>query len=82
MQWILVLENKIHAKSRSIHFEYRVNSSGFKNLLNCLYDQQTKHLDKPNVYIRDAVGVRDKLRKLYEGGPEKLQVCHSKNNIG
>lgn len=33
-----------------------------------------KSIDKPSVYIRDSVGVRDKLRKLYESGPEKLQV--------
>lgn len=35
---------------------------------------QMKSIDKPSVYIRDSVGVRDKLRKLYESGPEKLQV--------
>lgn len=33
-----------------------------------------KSIDKPSVYIRDSVAVRDKLRKLYESGPEKLQV--------
>ena len=33
-----------------------------------------KSIDKPNVYIRDSVRVRDKLKLLYEGGPEKLQV--------
>lgn len=33
-----------------------------------------KSIDKPSVYIRDSVRVRDKLRKLYESGPEKLQV--------
>lgn len=36
---------------------------------------QIKSIDKPNVYIRNYVGVREKLKKLYEGGPEKLQVC-------
>lgn len=35
---------------------------------------QMKSIDKPNVYIRDSVRVRDKLKLLYEGGPEKLQV--------
>ncbi|KAM7448258.1 7-methylguanosine phosphate-specific 5'-nucleotidase [Porites harrisoni] len=37
-------------------------------------DDMMKSIDKPSVYIRDSVGVRDKLRKLYESGPEKLQV--------
>lgn len=37
-------------------------------------DDMMKNIDKPNVYIRDSVGVRDKLKKLYEGGPDKLQV--------
>lgn len=35
-----------------------------------------KNIDKPNVYIRDSVRVREKLKMLYEGGPEKLQVCN------
>ena len=35
-----------------------------------------KSIDKPSVYIRDSVRVRDKLRKLYESGPEKLQVFY------
>ncbi len=34
-----------------------------------------KNIDKPNVYIRDSVRVREKLKMLYEGGSEKLQVC-------
>ncbi|XP_027049962.1 cytosolic 5'-nucleotidase 3-like isoform X2 [Pocillopora damicornis] len=37
-------------------------------------DQMIKSIDKPNVYIRNYVGVREKLKKLYEGGPEKLQI--------
>ncbi|CAH3027496.1 unnamed protein product [Porites evermanni] len=37
-------------------------------------DDMMKSIDKPSVYIRDSVRVRDKLRKLYESGPEKLQV--------
>ncbi|XP_078344697.1 cytosolic 5'-nucleotidase 3-like isoform X2 [Oculina patagonica] len=37
-------------------------------------DEMMKNIDKPNVYIRDSVRVREKLKMLYEGGPEKLQV--------
>lgn len=37
-------------------------------------DEMVKSIDKPNVYIRNSVGVREKLKKLYEGGPEKLQI--------
>nr|XP_058945910.1 cytosolic 5'-nucleotidase 3-like isoform X2 [Pocillopora verrucosa] len=37
-------------------------------------DQMIESIDKPNVYIRNYVGVREKLKKLYEGGPEKLQI--------
>lgn len=37
-------------------------------------DQMIKSIDKPNVYIRNYVGVREKLKKLYDGGPEKLQI--------
>ena len=40
-----------------------------------------KSIDKPNVYIRDSVRVREKLKILYEGGPDKLQVCVSGNII-
>lgn len=36
---------------------------------------QIKALDKTNVYLRDSIGVREKLQKMYEAGPEKLQVC-------
>ena len=42
---------------------------------------QVKSIDKPNVYIRNYVGVREKLKKLYEGGPEKLQVCDESRMI-
>lgn len=37
-------------------------------------DKMMESINKPNVYIRDSVRVRDKLKVLYEGGPEKLQV--------
>lgn len=37
-------------------------------------DQMMTSINKPNVYIRDSVRVREKLKILYEGGPEKLQV--------
>ncbi|XP_020614946.1 cytosolic 5'-nucleotidase 3-like isoform X1 [Orbicella faveolata] len=37
-------------------------------------DEMIKNIDKPNVYMRDSVHVREKLKVLYEGGSEKLQV--------
>lgn len=36
---------------------------------------QIKNINKPNVYMRDSVRVREKLKILYQGGAEKLQVC-------
>ncbi|KAJ7315273.1 7-methylguanosine phosphate-specific 5'-nucleotidase [Desmophyllum pertusum] len=48
-------------------------------------DEMIKNIDKPNVYIRDSVGVREKLKLLYEGGPEKAArssqtlIRHSQN---
>ena len=44
---------------------------------NCVTYLQMTSINKPNVYIRDSVRVREKLKILYEGGPEKLQVCVS-----
>ena len=36
---------------------------------------QIENINKPKVYMRDSVRVREKLKILYEGGAEKLQVC-------
>ena len=38
---------------------------------------QMKGLDKSSVHIRDLVGLRTKLRKLYEDGAQNLQVLYS-----
>ncbi|EDO37410.1 predicted protein [Nematostella vectensis] len=35
---------------------------------------QIQGLDKPSVYIIDPVGLREKLCRIYEAGPDKLQI--------
>jgi hypothetical protein len=34
-----------------------------------------KEMEDANVFIRDPVGLREKLKAFLEGGAEKMQVC-------
>ncbi|KXJ08759.1 cytosolic 5'-nucleotidase 3 [Exaiptasia diaphana] len=37
-------------------------------------DAMIAGLDKTNIYLKDPVGVREKLQRMYEAGTEKLQI--------